>query len=123
MHCRAHLSSRGLGHRLLGVSPEPVSVPRWVRGQEAAELVKIPGAPAGFEQKVVEADDPGEPGAREPFSASRVIVSFAPSVILAYSSSSSTAGSPLCNHRDSHLIDARRLTTGFVEALNRAELH
>jgi hypothetical protein len=71
MHCRAHLSSRGLGHRLLGVSPEPVSVPRWVRGQEAAELVKIPGAPAGFEQKVVEADDPGEPGAREPFSASR----------------------------------------------------
>jgi carboxypeptidase Q len=37
----------------LDVSLEPVSVPHWVRGQETAELVKIPGAPAAFEQKVV----------------------------------------------------------------------
>jgi hypothetical protein len=37
----------------LDVSLEPVSVPHWVRGQETAELVKIPGAPAGFEQKVI----------------------------------------------------------------------
>ena len=35
------------------MSREPVSVPYWVRGQEAAELVQIPGVPAGFEQKVV----------------------------------------------------------------------
>ena len=33
-HCRAHLSLRGLGHRLLEVSLEPVSAPNWVRGQE-----------------------------------------------------------------------------------------
>ena len=37
----------------LDVSLEPVSVPHWVRGQETAELVKIPGAPPGFEQKVI----------------------------------------------------------------------
>ena len=35
------------------VSLEPVSVPHWVRGQETAELVKIPGAPPGFEQKII----------------------------------------------------------------------
>jgi carboxypeptidase Q len=37
----------------LDVSLEPVTVPHWVRGQERAELVKIPGAPPGFEQKVI----------------------------------------------------------------------
>src|SRR6266853_6172238 len=37
----------------LEVSLEPVSVPHWVRGQETAELVKIPGAQPGFEQKVI----------------------------------------------------------------------
>ena len=33
-HCWAHLSLHGLGHRLLEVSLELVSVPHWVRGQE-----------------------------------------------------------------------------------------
>jgi len=37
----------------LEVSLEPVSVPHWVRGQETAELVKIPGAASGFQQKVI----------------------------------------------------------------------
>jgi len=37
----------------LEVSLEPVSVPHWVRGQETGELVKIPGAPGAFTQKVV----------------------------------------------------------------------
>ena len=37
----------------LEVSLEPVSVPHWVRGQETAELVKIPGAQPGFKQKVI----------------------------------------------------------------------
>jgi carboxypeptidase Q len=37
----------------LEVSLEPVMVPHWVRGQESAELVSIPGAPAGFSQKIV----------------------------------------------------------------------
>jgi hypothetical protein len=37
----------------LEVSLEPLTVPHWVRGQETAELVKIPGAPRDFEQKIV----------------------------------------------------------------------
>ena len=37
----------------LEVSLEPVMVPHWVRGQETAELIKIPEAPQGFEQKVI----------------------------------------------------------------------
>lgn len=37
----------------LEVSLEPVLVPHWVRGQETGELVKAPGARAGFAQKVI----------------------------------------------------------------------
>ena len=37
----------------LRVSLEPVWVPHWVRGQETAELTKIPAAPQDFEQKVI----------------------------------------------------------------------
>jgi hypothetical protein len=37
----------------LEVSLEPVMVPHWVRGQEAAALVDIPGAPPAFSQKVI----------------------------------------------------------------------
>lgn len=37
----------------LDVSLEPVTVPHWVRGQEAGELVNIHGAPAGVTQKVI----------------------------------------------------------------------
>jgi hypothetical protein len=37
----------------LEVVLEPVSVPHWVRGQETAELVNIPGARHGFAQKII----------------------------------------------------------------------